>query len=372
MRLLTVFILCLIVFATNPQAADAQGNLLSNPGFEEPYSTDYLRKVASGWTPWIAAGNPDYYPEIYGSVFSGGRSQAMLTGGTTFTAGLYQVVPNIPAGKTVRASAWAKIFVALSDNLQGTYSHMRVGIDPNGGTNPHDGDIVWSGTFSSADIVNIDGNVLWTEYRQLSTEAISTGDSVTIFLWGAQNWPAGEHRQFWDNAELYVVGYTPTTTTNTPTTTTVTSGALLESCVQLNVRSGPGIGYGIIGGIYPGTPYAIVSEHTDWYGISYKNATGYVHAGYVTVSSGQSAATVTSSSTSGVIFSSIYNLSFRVGPSTRTNRLAIIPAGTVVAVIGRNDSNSWLQVNYNGQTGWVAWWLGGTSGAHYNTLPITG
>ncbi len=47
-----------------------------------------------------------------------------------------------------------------------------------------------------------------------------------------------------------------------------------------------------------------------------------------------------------------YALNLREGPGTGFKRLTAIPGNTTVQVVGRNSSNTWLQVVYNGITGW--------------------
>jgi uncharacterized protein YraI len=376
MRRLILLILCALLLLTIATTAGAQTNLLVNPGMEGDYAGGYMRAVPGGWSPWVAEGNPDFYPEVYGSVFSGGRSQALLTSSQTFTAGIYQVVNGIAPGSVVQASAWAHLSVTYSDNLAGTYSHMRVGIDPNGGTNPYDGDVVWSGELTSTGPTTIIAGRLWTEYTQLSVNATVTGSAVTIFLWGSQNWAAVEHRQYWDNASLNLLsGEAAAPSAPAPAAPT---GRQLESWVGLNVRSGPGLENGRIGVIYPGMTYAIVSEHPDWYGIDYNGVTGYVYGGFVNVTGG-SPAPVTDASTptttsppTGLNFRSPVELSLRAGPTRSAAKLGVFPIGTVAQVIGRDDSNSWLQVQFDGQTGWVAWWLGTLTGGNYWNIPITG
>ena len=371
-NVICVFALVIVFLFINLPAAEAQANLLTNPGLEDPYSGPPMRATAYGWSHWVGAGNPDFYPEQYGSVFAGARSQAILGSWSTFTAAVYQSVPNVPVGATVRASAWGQLFVGISTNPAGTNSQMRVGIDPNGGTNPYDSDVVWSGTLSSTGPATVAGQSLFTAYTQLTVEARATGGSVTIFLWGSQTWAAAEHRQFWDNASLIVVGATsapPSANTSANTST----GRTLAATTALNVRSGPGTTYNRLGTIYPGVNYAITGEQSSWYEIDYNGTRGYVYGGFVTVSQGQAAGNTTPVvAPTGITFTSIYNLNLRSGPSGQAARIGTLPHLTTVSVVGREASNTWVQVNYNGLVGWVAWWLGWIEGGGYDAIPVTG
>jgi hypothetical protein len=49
-----------------------------------------------------------------------------------------------------------------------------------------------------------------------------------------------------------------------------------------------------------------------------------------------------------------YWLNFRTGPGTSNSIITVLPKGTVVPVVGRNADTTWLQVNYNGVTGWIS------------------
>lgn len=205
MRRLSVLLMGLMLVLVFAPHVAAQTNTLTNPGMEPPYNGSPLRYAANGWNIWVGGGNPDFYPEEFGSVRSGTRSQAILTGFETFTAAVYQTVTTIPAGSQVRASAYAQIFVSGSEQAGATESRMRIGIDPNGGTNPNDGDVVWSGEQHIRNGQSVGDDAWATNYSQVSVTATTTGPSVTVFLWGTQQWAATEHRQFWDDASLVVI-----------------------------------------------------------------------------------------------------------------------------------------------------------------------
>ncbi len=65
-----------------------------------------------------------------------------------------------------------------------------------------------------------------------------------------------------------------------------------------------------------------------------------------------------------------YSLNMRTGPSTSFAILDKIPRHTIVPVVGRTSTDLWLQVVYQGQTGWT-WapytWING----NLNTVPVT-
>ncbi len=63
--------------------------------------------------------------------------------------------------------------------------------------------------------------------------------------------------------------------------------------------------------------------------------------------------------------------SFRALPSLTSERLAIIPPETTLRALGRSQRTDWIQVEYEGELGWVATWLLVWSGKVIE-LPIDG
>lgn len=47
------------------------------------------------------------------------------------------------------------------------------------------------------------------------------------------------------------------------------------------------------------------------------------------------------------------NLNLRAGPGTDYDKIAQVPASTVVTALGANEDGSWVVVNYNGAYGWL-------------------
>ncbi|MFN8447075.1 MAG: LysM peptidoglycan-binding domain-containing protein [Anaerolineae bacterium] len=72
---------------------------------------------------------------------------------------------------------------------------VRVGIDPNGGTDPNSPSIVWSGNIMPHDT-----------WGQAVVSATSAGGSVTMFIYVTQAWPADLNRVWFDDASLSVGG----------------------------------------------------------------------------------------------------------------------------------------------------------------------
>jgi hypothetical protein len=141
----------------------AQTNLLTNPGFEDPYvpfQGDTTRMVANGWSAWHVpqrAGDegfrnlkPEYQPASASNparIRNGSNAQEYFSFFATHTGGLYQQV-EVPAGSTVDFSAhiyaWSTRFDNLDQSEDPGRVQVQVGIDPNGGTDGESERIIWS------------------------------------------------------------------------------------------------------------------------------------------------------------------------------------------------------------------------------------
>jgi hypothetical protein len=200
--------LLLLMMAVAP--VSAQANLLTNPGFEQPYGGGYQRNTAQGWSSWVGNGNADFYPEQYGSVRGGVNSQAIKSefvfdGASTFDVAVYQVVSGIPVGSVVQASGWGSMFLAQVPDPANANARLLVGIDPNGGTNPNDGDVAWVRIFNASAGYDAGGGGWLVDYIQGSAQVTTTGGNVTVFLRWKQLWGGLEHRVFFDDASLVVI-----------------------------------------------------------------------------------------------------------------------------------------------------------------------
>ncbi len=123
----------------------------------------------------------------------------------------------------------------------------------------------------------------------------------------------------------------------------------------VNVRSGPGLGYGSIGTVGTGESFSVTGVSGDWYKISYKGATGYVYSSYLTVggtSSGAAAPAAQSQETAqgtGVITGNYVRM--RTGPGTGYAIVGTYNNGDKMTITGK--SGDWYAVSCNGATGYV-------------------
>ncbi|MGI6200170.1 MAG: SH3 domain-containing protein [Christensenellales bacterium] len=122
---------------------------------------------------------------------------------------------------------------------------------------------------------------------------------------------------------------------------------------SLNVRSGPGTGYGVVGGLTRGVKVTLLDKSGDWYLVQYNRVKGYVSATYISVdgSGGSSGGSTTDPATgTGTVTAS--SLRVRSGPGTGYATLRTLPRGTTVTVLGK--SGDWVQISYGGSTGYVS------------------
>ncbi|MBZ0297823.1 MAG: SH3 domain-containing protein [Anaerolineae bacterium] len=52
-----------------------------------------------------------------------------------------------------------------------------------------------------------------------------------------------------------------------------------------------------------------------------------------------------------------YNSVLRAGPGRAFDQLAVVPPAATLHAIGRSADTNWVQVEYEGQRGWIAYWL---------------
>lgn len=129
----------------------------------------------------------------------------------------------------------------------------------------------------------------------------------------------------------------------------------------VNVRSGPGTGYPVLGSVSTGQSFSVTGVSGGWYKIGYNGGTGYISGDYLSVG-GSTAPAATPAPGSvpasapapqiggvGVITGNYVRM--RSGPSTGYSVLGTYNSGTQMTVTGQ--SGDWYAVSYNGVSGYV-------------------
>ncbi|MFQ3568379.1 MAG: LysM peptidoglycan-binding domain-containing protein [Aggregatilineales bacterium] len=214
-RTFVLLLTVLLALAAAPVAAQ-DGNLLQDPGFEGEYTGRGRPdlNIPAAWGLWFTeTPRTESWMNLPPVAFphngpgpnprSGARAFNFNKGFATFTAAIYQQVA-VPAGATVTGSAFAYLRTCNipegfdncgSSPESGAFT--RVGIDPNGGTNPLAGSVVWSASAAPHD-----------QWGQMTVSTTAAGGTVTLFLYTSQTWPSEINNVYWDDASLIASGGT--------------------------------------------------------------------------------------------------------------------------------------------------------------------
>ena len=118
----------------------------------------------------------------------------------------------------------------------------------------------------------------------------------------------------------------------------------------VNVRSGPGTGYGVLGQVNEGDTLPVIGVSGAWLKVTYKNADAYIHSDYLPVSyitggssaPSETAPTPQSQEGAGVITGN--NVCLRSGPGTENAKTGSLQNGNCVVVLGMEDD--WYHILY--------------------------
>ncbi len=163
------------VICTHPTGS----NLLANPGFEIGSGSGPARAVVN----WTTGGSVDIKAADGGWFWgltprSGGWLLQGAVNGSASDGYIYQRVTSLTPGRDYTFSAWVQTAMRENDawkydvwNNRDRLIHIRLGIDPTGGTNPNATSVVWTPRVYSH-----------RRYTQLATTAIAQGSALTVFV----------------------------------------------------------------------------------------------------------------------------------------------------------------------------------------------
>lgn len=163
--------------------------------------------------------------------------------------------------------------------------------------------------------------------------------------------------------------------TTNPTTPVTSANAATIATGAANVRSGPGIGYGIVAVAGQGQTVTLLARNNinSWVKVQLANGTqGWINASLLSTSVNISSLPIQFEQTlsaSGLVNTAALNV--RVGPGITYGVTAVIYQNQGVALLGRNADSSWIKVRLkDGTVGWI-------NGAYIdtattlNSLPIS-
>ncbi len=221
-----LWLLLTLVLVTGIVSAQNQ-NLLTNPGFEQPFSTvagTPPRQVAQGWSPWNIGGGqsasenvqPEYYPASdvtdglgVPRIRNGSDAQQYHSFFATHDGGLYQSVSGITKGTQLRFGAYVYAWSSTFDDPNKSEDPggivVQVGIDPSGGTDGSSASIVWSAP-----------SIQYDAYNEYAVTASATNTTVTVWIRSTVTTPVKNSNLYVDDASLVVSSGTGTGATTTP------------------------------------------------------------------------------------------------------------------------------------------------------------
>lgn len=186
----------------------AQGpELLQNGSFDSYIGSGGNNVLPVAWTLTATTAVSTSKQDWVFNEFPGFKtSWRVSTSKAAFTMTAYQFVPGVTPGAKLRFSAFGNVFTCdketscieaergyrLSQTESG--ARTRVGVDPNGGTDPNAASVVWSGYTSPFD-----------RFEQMTVDFEAKGATgVTVFLQATQNVGMLINDVYWDNASLTV------------------------------------------------------------------------------------------------------------------------------------------------------------------------
>ncbi len=252
-----ILVLGLSILVGVGQESEA-ANLLENGDFEGEFNDldgADPRNVAEGWTPWhvgrsssspsFANHDPNYDEETDRiRLDEAGSAQKYFTNFATHHGGIYQVVESAVSGAAYRFSIYAHVWSSSFEDAD--YSEdpgdivVRVGIDPNGGTDGESADIVWSTA----------ATFFYDAYRQYAVIATAASSTITVFVESTVGAPRANNYIYLDDAVLEAAGETTVVAEGTPTSemnAELNDGGAKETPAATNTSTevAPGIATGI-------------------------------------------------------------------------------------------------------------------------------
>ncbi len=229
----SLWLLLMFVLATGIVSAQNQ-NMLSNPGFEQPFSTvagSPPRQVAQGWSPWNIGGGqsasenvqPEYYPASdvtdglgVPRIRNGSDAQQYHSFFATHDGGLFQSVSGITKGTQLRFGVYVYVWSSTFDDPNKSEDPggvvVQVGIDPTGGADGSSANIVWSAP-----------SIQYDAYNEYIVTASATNSTVTVWIRSTVTTPVKNSNIYVDDASLAASGGTGTSATNTPVVSIATN-----------------------------------------------------------------------------------------------------------------------------------------------------
>ncbi len=169
-----------------------------------------------------------------------------------------------------------------------------------------------------------------------------------------------------------------------------TSDLYVTAFRRVNVRTGPGTGFSVMGVLAPGQTADIIGTSgatNDWLQVNYNGEPGWIAYFVVTISGDVSQLDVDGVSTlpdadethsddddvgltlNQVVVVTRFNTNLRTAPILGSDVISIVPYETTVQALERTDDNRWLRVRHGDDVGWLITSLVNTQVAEIEALP---
>lgn len=184
----------------------------------------------------------------------------------------------------------------------------------------------------------------------------------------------------------------PITPTATEVPDTAQSSLYVTAYRRVNIRSGPGTEFSIIGVLVPGETADIIGssgERAEWLQIDFNGSPGWVAFFVVNVSGDLTAlapqndvartlslpAAFLAEQTSSIARNQVvvitrFNTNLREEPRFGSSVVAVIPYETTLEVDARTPNSDWLRVSYEGTEGWLITSLVNRGVSDVTSLPV--
>ena len=205
--------------------------------------------------------------------------------------------------------------------------------------------------------VNTPGTVLnvrsgaGTTYAILGT--LKNGEKVTVTTENSSWYKLtfGGRTGYISAAYIILDGSSAGTATQPPAAAKTRTVYVNTPGTVLNVRSGPGTTYTVLGSLKHNEKISVTDENSSWYKLKdgYNGKAAYVSKTYTKDDASQGS--TAQPAKTGTVNTSI-GLNVRSGPSTGTPIIGGLGNGTKVTII--DQSGAWYKINYGSGTGWIS------------------
>lgn len=143
-----------------------------------------------------------------------------------------------------------------------------------------------------------------------------------------------------------------------------------KTTYAVNFRAGATTGSGILGVVPQGTTVNLLGPSVSgWTKVSWNGRTGYISTPYLTAPATTPAPAPAADTVIGTA-KAIYAVNFRAGAGTNTASLMVVPQGATVNVLSASV-NGWTKVSYAGKTGYISTpYLASNSGTARTTYAV--